>query len=219
MEEIKIFLLDDHKIVRDGLKSLLTISPIFKVVGEESHPDAFLKALAHLNFDLLILDISLPGMSGLDVLKQVKTMKPGTLVVMLSMHDNPEYILKAMREGANAYLPKDIEAEEFIHALKEVKLKGTYFPSPTKVNFSEELVPSAIAGTKDLLTPKEIEVLEEIAKGLSSKQIAAAYGLSSRTIETHRLNIMKKLGTNNSAETIAIATKLNLIKTAFQSPH
>lgn len=217
MEDIKIFLLDDHKIVRDGLKSLLTIDPAFKVIGEESHPEIFLRALPEMNFDLLILDISLPGMSGLDVLKKVRSLKPQIQIVMLSMHDNPEYVLKSMREGANAYLPKDIKAEEFIHALKEVRLKGVYYVSTSSFGVNQELVPSVLAEQKDLLTPKEIEVLEEISKGLSSKQIAAAHGLSSRTIETHRLNIMKKLGTNNSAETIAIATKLNLIKTAFQS--
>lgn len=213
MEKIKIFLLDDHKIVRDGLKSILSTDPAFKVIGEESHPEKFFAILPKTQIDILVLDISLPVISGMEVLKKVKAEHPEIQVVMLSMHDNPDYILRSLREGANAYLPKDIKTEEFIIALKEVRAKGVYYPTQINFNQSDNLVPSKEAAPRDdLLTPKEKDVLENIAKGLSSKQIAAQYGLSSRTIEAHRLNIMKKLGTNNSAETIAMALKLNLLQ-------
>lgn len=211
MTKTRIYLLDDHKIVRDGLKSLLTMEPSFEVVGEGSSPEAFLQELPGLTFDLLILDISLPHISGMDVLKKVKEQRPELLVVMLSMHDNPEYVHRCLRDGANAYLPKDIEGSEFLQALKVVKEKGTYYPAHFNFNLTSDLTPAEGEKSPALLTPKEKEVLSQMARGLSSKQIAAGFGLSARTIETHRLNIMKKLGTNNSAETIAIAAKLNLI--------
>ena len=207
MKMIKIYLLDDHKVVRDGLKSLLSIDPQFKIAGEESYPDVFLNELQDLDLDILVLDISLPKMSGFEVLSIVKKVKPAVKVVMLSMHDGSKYFSKAMKEGANAYLTKDIEAEEFIAALHEVYKKGSY-DAPQLIR-EHHLKPEVTEGSH-LLTPKETEVLQLMARGLSSRQIAAEFNLSSRTVEAHRLNIMKKLGTNNSAETIAIAAKLNL---------
>lgn len=209
MNKTKVFLLDDHKIVRDGLKSLLTLDPNIEVVGEEGDPEQFFTRLPSLEIDILILDVSLPGISGLDVLKKVKLLTPKVRVLMLSMHDSPEYVLKSIREGANGYLTKDIQAEELIKALHEVKTKGNYYPGQYKRH--SDIVPAPDESRQDVLTPKEKEVLHMMAKGMSSKQIAADFGLSNRTIEAHRLNIMKKLGTNNSAETIATAAKLKLI--------
>jgi two-component system, NarL family, response regulator NreC len=211
MNKIRIFLLDDHKIVRDGIRSILELDNVFEVVGEESDPSQFLSQISSIDIDLLILDITLPKIPGFEVLREVKKLRPEIQVVMLSMHDNPEYILKSMKEGASAYLPKEIGAKELIHGLKEVKLEGVYYPSSINFNSSGQLTPSTSQKTSYLLTPKEINVLQLMAKGLSSKQIANQEGLSNRTIDTHRLNIMRKMGTSNSAETIAMALKLNII--------
>lgn len=207
MKTIKIYLLDDHKVVRDGLKSLLAIDPQFKIAGEESFPEVFLKVMPELDLDILVLDVSLPNMSGFEVLKEVKRVKPSLKVAMLSMHDGAKYSSKAIKEGANAYLSKDIEAEEFISALHQVYKNGSYRGRQVVRDYNLKPEISEISNS---LTPKETEVLLLMAKGLSSRQIAAEFNLSSRTVEAHRLNIMKKLGTNNSAETIAIAAKMNL---------
>lgn len=213
MKQTNIYLLDDHKIVRDGLKSILALESDFKVVGEESHPENFLLSLKSLSIDILILDVSLPSVSGIDLIKKVKEIKPEVSIVMLSMHDNPEYMFRSLKEGANAYLPKDIEAQEFIEALTQVRNKGSYFPSNMNFNNKEALTPPA-EGLKYsiLLTAREIEILGYMAKGLSSKQIAQQISVSPRTVETHRVNIMKKLGTSNGAETVALAWKLKLIQ-------
>ena len=213
MKQTNIFLLDDHKIVRDGLKSILSLESEYQVVGEDSHPDTFLTALETLKVDILILDVSLPSTSGIDLIRKVKEMKPDVAIVMLSMHDNPEYMFRSLKEGANAYLPKDIEAQEFIEALNQVRAKGSYFPSNMNFNNKETLNPPA-EGLKYsiLLTSREIEILGYMAKGFSSKQIAQQITVSPRTVETHRVNIMKKLGTNNGAETVALAWKLKLIQ-------
>jgi len=208
-DSIDIFLLDDHKIVRDGLKSILALYPAFRVVGEEGRPLRFLSALPQINVDILILDMSLPEMSGIEVLREVKILRPDISVVVLSMHNNPEYMIRAFKAGAAAYLSKDIQSQVLVDALIEVKKNGVYYPSDMSLH-SQPLHLEAVE-KGEVLTHKEKEVLKWMEKGLSSKQIAAEFGLSSRTIETHRLNIMKKLGTSNSAETIAVAIKHNLL--------
>lgn len=212
MKKIKVFLLEDHKIVRDGLKSILAIDPEFEIEGEESNPKVFLEKLPSLNFDILLLDLSLPELPGIDVLKEVKKLKPEIHVMILSMHDNPQYMIKALKEGASAYLTKDTQAEVLIEALKEVYKEGIYYPSQIQLKSSSSTLKTEESKNDDkLLTPKEKEVLKLMIKGLSSKQIAGEFGISSRTIEAHRLNIMKKLGSSNSAESIAKAIRLNLI--------
>jgi DNA-binding NarL/FixJ family response regulator len=213
MAKIKVFLVDDHKIVRDGLKSILASSSKFVFKGEDSHPQSFMKLLPGLEVDIIVLDISLPSISGIDLIKKIKELKPSTKVVMLSMHNEPEYIFRSLREGANAYLPKDIEAEEFLNALLQVHLKGSYFPK--NINFTKQVTPAPYqdeAPQSAVLTQREIEILEFMVKGLSSKEIAKDLSISPRTIETHRLNIMKKLGTSNSAETVAMAVKKGLLR-------
>lgn len=212
MKRVKIYLLDDHKIVRDGLKSILAKHSEFEVVGEESNPDAFMSELPSLTVDMLILDVSLPAISGVDLIKKVKEIKPAIQIVMLSMHDSPEYMFRSLKEGANAYLPKDIQADEFIDALTQVRAKGTYFPINMNFNQKGPVTPSP-EGLKNsiLLTPREIEILGYMAKGMSSKEIAKKISVSPRTIDAHRINIMKKLGTSNGAETVALAFKLKLI--------
>lgn len=210
MNQAKVYLLDDHKIVRDGLKSILAGHAEFQVTGEESNPETFLKHIPELNFDLLILDVSLPQISGIDVIRKVKDSRPGAKIVMLSMHDNPEYMRRSLREGANAYLPKDIEAAEFVKALKQVMIEGKY-TSQVRLEARENLTPAIDSLTKSL-SGRELEVLRYMTRGKSSREIAEALSLSPRTVETHRVNIMKKLGTSNSAETVAKALKLHLIQ-------
>ncbi|MGE3608217.1 MAG: response regulator [Bacteriovoracaceae bacterium] len=213
MNKTEIFLLDDHKIMRDGLKSILNLHPEFQIIGEESYPKIFLENLPNLKFDLLILDLSLPEISGLEVLKKVKLQRPEIKILMLSMHDSPEYLMKSIKDGANGYLTKDVEANDLIHALKEITTQGSYFPKQLNLGKkSSEIVTAVVDPESDILTTKEKIVLKAMSKGLSSKQIGAEFGLSSRTIETHRLNIMKKLGTSNSAETITKAVKLKMIQ-------
>lgn len=213
MKQTNVYLLDDHKIVRDGLKSILSLYPEYQVVGEDSRPDSFLSSLPQLNIDILILDVSLPNISGIDLIKKIKEINSSLQIVMLSMHENPEYMFRSLKEGANAYLPKDIEAQEFIEALEQVRQRGSYFPSNMNFGNKDALTPPP-EGLKYsiLLTTRELEILAYMAKGLSSKQIAQQISVSPRTVETHRVNIMKKLGTNNSAETVALAWKLKLIQ-------
>lgn len=211
IKQSKIYLLDAQSILRDGLKAILTTNPRFKVVGEESNPEVFLKLLPKLEIDLLVLEISFPGVSGLDLIKKIRDLKPLVKIVILSMHDNPEYIFKSLKLGVNAYLPKKIHREEFIDALKQVLENGNYFPDMHYNHNSPILTIPVDPKISDLLTVREVEILKFMSKGMSSKQIAERLSVSPRTVETHRVNIMKKMSTSNGAETVALAIKLKLI--------
>ena len=203
MTTYKVFLLDDHKIIRDGIKSILQESSVFKVTGEEGDPNKFLDSLDKLEMDVLILDLSFPQMSGFQILPRVKKIRPEVKVIVLSMHNDAEYVQKSANLGASGYLPKDSDSQEFLKAILSVMNGETYFKQ-TVVTPSKN--PNA-----DILSQRETEVLQHLANGLSSKQIAGQLDISTRTVETHRLNIMKKLNTTNSAETISVAARLNLI--------
>ncbi len=203
MTTYKVFLLDDHKIIRDGIKSILQESSVFKVTGEEGDPNKFLDSLDKLEMDVLILDLSFPQMSGFQILPRVKKIRPEVKVIVLSMHNDAEYVQKSANLGANGYLPKDSDSQEFLKAILAVMNGETYFKQTVVTPLKN---PNA-----DILSQRETEVLQHLANGLSSKQIAGQLDISTRTVETHRLNIMKKLNTTNSAETISVAARLNLI--------
>lgn len=204
MTKCKVYLLDDHKIIRDGIKSILIQSDKFMVAGEEGDPIKFIEIIQKLDIDILLLDISLPHISGFQVIPKVRKERPDVKIVVLSMHNDPEFMQRCLMLGAQGYLPKDIDAQEFLKAMERV-YSGEVYTSQKPANGSKA------TGNSGILTQREIEILLLLSNGFSSKQIATELSISIRTVETHRLNIMKKLGTSNSAETISVAAKLNLI--------
>lgn len=195
----KIFLLDDHKIIRDGLRSILSQNQDFEVTGEEGDPVKFLEDIRHYDFDVLLLDLTFPEISGFDIIPKVRKLKPKVIIAILSMHKNPDYMQRSLLLGANCYLSKDLDAREMIEALSKVCAGGEYGPKLNGTPVVEGVK------TSSQLSQRELEILRFIANGFSSKQIAADLGISVRTVEAHRLHIMKKLGTSNSAETISVA--------------
>lgn len=200
----KVFLLDDHKIIRDGIRSILTYNSAYKIVGEEGNPIHFLEILDKLDIDILLMDLTFPNTTGFQMLPKIKKLRPEIKVLILSMHNDPESMQRCMSLGAHGYLPKDCDAFELLKALEVVALGKTYL--------SIELpATSKIKDTENILSSREREVLSLLSNGLSSKQIAGQLSISARTVESHRLNIMKKLNTTNSAETISVATRLHLI--------
>jgi DNA-binding NarL/FixJ family response regulator len=205
MSQTRVFLLDDHKIIRDGLKSILASNNQFKVCGEMGDPAKFMDDLPKIAMDILLLDISFPSMSGFHVLKKVKLMRPDIRVLMLSMHNDTEHMQKALSLGASGYIAKDCDAAELISALETVSSGKEITSTPVCLN------DKSASPQRDILTVRELEVLKLLSRGLSSKEIGASLDISTRTVETHRLNIMKKLGTNNSAETISVAVRLSLL--------
>jgi two-component system nitrate/nitrite response regulator NarL len=195
-KKIRLLLVDDHPIVLDGIKSHLGAQPDFEVVGDAANGlEAIRKAKVTLP-DVILLDINMPNMNGLEAMGHLRKQVPNTRVIILTMHDSKEYIAQIVRLGARGYLLKDCSPSELVSAIKAVHSGEVYF-SPT---VSKVLVEEMVDGKKTPeqpvpapLTEREREVLSLIAEGLLNKQIADRLGIGVRTIETHRERIMRKL--------------------------
>ncbi len=209
-DAVRLLLIDDHPLVRDGLRLRLETVPQLRVVGEAGNAaaaQAFLAAcmaedpqggtLPHL----ALMDLNMPGVGGLELTAFLHERYPQIAVLVLSMHDNPEYMVQAVKAGARGYLLKDEPAQEIIAAIDAVMAGRSYFSAAAAVRLSQA---SALA---TLLTQRERDVLRHIADGHANKQIALMLGLSVRTVETHRLNIKRKLGIDGQAELIKYAVE------------
>ncbi|MFA7292081.1 MAG: response regulator transcription factor [Rhodocyclaceae bacterium] len=203
---IRVLLVDDHQLVRDGLHSRLGETPGIEVVGEAGTGAEALALAARLQPDLVLLDIGLPDMSGLDVAAQLAEVAPSTRALMLSMYDNREYVLSALRAGAAGYVLKDAASKEIIAAIRAVAAGASYC--------SASLTTALATGGSEppLLTEREREILILVAKGNSNKRIAQQLDVSVRTVETHRLNLRKKLGIETPAGLIRYALQQGWIK-------
>ncbi|MDO6801270.1 response regulator transcription factor [Wenyingzhuangia sp. 1_MG-2023] len=208
MSQINILLVDDHLLVRNGLRSLLESEPNFTVVGEGTNGQEGVDFTLELKPDILIIDVRMPIMNGIDAVAQLSKLGTSTRSIILSMHDSEEYILKAISAGASGYLLKDTNKDEFVKAITNVYNGGKYFSGDT----TDAIVKSLINGTThqrtvansyndtSKLTKKESEILEFILNGFTNLEIAEKLGKSKRTIETHRFNLMKKLDVKNLVE-------------------
>ncbi|TNJ47072.1 response regulator transcription factor [Tamlana fucoidanivorans] len=210
MNEIRLIIADDHELFRNGLKELLKKYDDVHVVTCVADGVAFFEALDNeKNIDIVLLDIGMPHMDGFEVLNKIKALNASIKPIIISMHDDGNYIAKCAKSGAYGYLLKNTDQEELIKVIRIVSQGKKYF-SPS---ISEKMINfmSVQSVSKDILSNKETEVLGLISEGLTTKEIAAKLFVSSRTIETHRANILKKLEVKNTAELIKKATQMNLI--------
>jgi DNA-binding NarL/FixJ family response regulator len=211
---IRVLVADDHTIVRTGIRHVLEGEPGFDVVGEASNgPEAFDLAV-ELHPDVVVLDISMPGESGLQIAARLGTVSSPPRVLILSMHDNAEYVLESVRAGAHGYLLKDTAATELRSAIRAVCRGESYFSPPVASRLSaavrsEHETPAA---SLEQLTAREREVLEGIARGRTNKEIAAELGISYRTVETHRESLMKKLQIRTVAELTRFALSAGIVE-------
>jgi DNA-binding NarL/FixJ family response regulator len=216
-DEQTILIVDDHPFFREGLKSLLARSSKYRIVGEaESGDEAFRKA-KELNPDLIIMDISLPDGSGIDVTQEIRELLSDTKIVILSMHLKIEYIVKAFRSGAIGYISKDSATEKLLECLRTVSKGEYYVDSSLSHAVVEGLVKTREQETEvsatgySALTPREQEILRLLAEGLSAKEIADKLFISRKTVENHRSNIMNKLDLHSTVELVRYAAKYGLI--------
>lgn len=211
MSTIKIAIVDDHQLFREGLYSLLMKSEAYDVVISASNGVEFLEKLADgVRPQVVLLDLNMPEMDGFEVLKKMKGSYPDIKILTLSMHDDGNYIVKSIRLGAHGYLLKNADEEELVTAIGAV-LRGRKYFNQDITNQMINIM--SIEGSESKkLSPKETEVLNLISEGRTTKEIASELFISTRTVETHRVNIMKKLNARNTAEMIKIATQLQLIK-------
>ncbi|MFB9108457.1 response regulator [Flavobacterium gyeonganense] len=210
MNEIKLIIADDHELFRNGLAELLRKHDDIKIVKSVGDGIQFME-LINTNFeaDIVLLDITMPNMDGFQVLKELNNTASTIKPIVISMHNDGNYIAKCAKMGAYGYLLKNTDESELILAIRSVSLGKKYFSaeiSEKMINFM-----STQSISEDILSNKETEVLGLISKGLTTKEIAAQLFVSSRTIETHRANILKKLEVKNTAELIKKAAKMNLI--------
>jgi len=208
MSKIKILIADDHPLVRDGIKSLFNNVHDIKMVGEAENGEEALKKVKKLLPDILLTDISMPKQSGIDIAAVIKKDFPDTKTIMLSMHEDNEYIKKSIESGAKGYLSKNADKEELLLAIRTVAKGGNYFSHDVSSIMTEQLNDTS---SQLHLTSREKEVLKLVIEGEKSKQIADELFVSVHTVETHRTNIMHKLNVKNTAELVKYAINNKLV--------
>ena len=208
---IKVLIADDHTLVRKGLKQILLDSKDIKQVDEAKDGKEALNKVNKKNYDLVILDISLPGRSGIDVLKQLKCSKPDMPVLMLSMHPEEQYAVRSLRAGAAGYMTKESAPAELIDAIKKVASGGKYITASLAEKLAGEIGPNSDKLLHEILSDREYQVMCMIASGKTVKEIAGALHLSVKTISTHRARILRKMRMDNNAQLTHYAIKHGLV--------
>jgi DNA-binding NarL/FixJ family response regulator len=211
----RVVLADDHTLVRSGIRRILEAHPGFAVVGEAADGNEALALVRETVPDVIVLDLNMPGIGGLDALPPLKLAQPSLKVVVLSMHAGREYVARAMKGGADAYLLKDSAVQDLVAAVEAVLVGRSYFSPSIQALMAEMLrgeTREPARGTT--LTEREREVLGWLARGLSSKEVARRLDISVRTVETHRANLMHKLGVKSVALLIQVALREGIIDPA-----
>jgi DNA-binding NarL/FixJ family response regulator len=212
-KEIRVLLADDHNLVRAGVRKILEAQPGVAVVGEVADGAAALEALARTPVDVLVLDLSMPGLDGFAVLRRARALVPALKVLVLSMHADSEFVSRAVREGADGYLLKDSAVNDLVAAIQAVR-EGRAYHSPQVQRQLTDLLRGGApdAGGIGSLTDRERDVLKRIAEGSSTKEIAAVLDISARTVETHRANLMRKLDVRSVAQLVRLAIREGLVE-------
>ena len=212
---MRVLLADDHAIVRRGLRSLIETQPDIEVVGEAADGLEALRLCEEQRPDAIILDVAMPKLNGIEVAERVQKLSPAPSVIVLSMHADESYIIRALAAGARAYLLKDATDEDLIPALRAVAAGRPFFsPSVTGVlieDYVRQLQARGLTDSYHLLTDREREVLQLLAEGRSNKEVAALLDVGLSTVETHRANLMQKLNLHNTAEIVLYAVRKRII--------
>lgn len=208
---IRILIADDHAIVRQGLRQIVADVPDMVIADEASNgPDALSKALKN-DYDAVLLDITMPGRSGLDVLSELKAIKPGMRIIILSIHPEEQYAVRALRAGASAYLTKETLPEELLVAIRKVSTGGKYVSSSLAEKLADELGAGVEKPLHETLSNREYELMCMIVSGKPAKQIADELFLSPKTVSTYRSRILRKMKMKSNAELIRYAIESRLL--------
>ena len=210
-----IVLADDHHIVRQGLRALLETEPDFSLIGDAGDGIEAVRMTERLKPDVLIVDLMMPGLNGLEVTRQVSQRVPKTHVLVLSMHASDAYVLEALKNGATGYVLKDSHASDLVQAVRRVAAGRRYLSPPLSERAIEMYIQKAESGTLDpydTLTTREREVLQLAAESHSTAEIAERLFISPRTAETHKANLMRKLGLSSQTDLILYAVRRGIIR-------
>lgn len=214
-KQIKLFIVDDHDIVRDGLKSLLGGEKEILILGEVSSGGEFFKSLSKEIPDVVLLDISLPDMSGIEIAKKINETNPELGVLILSMFTDEDFVINAIKAGARGYLPKNSKKDELIKAIITVYEGGEYYPAEISRIIARSYinrVKNDSAGLMELLTEREKEVMLFVVEGLTNSEIADKLFISVRTVETHKTRILQKMQLKSTVELVKFAIKNKIIE-------
>jgi two-component system, NarL family, response regulator NreC len=215
LKPVRIILADDHNVMRRGLRFLLESQPEFTVVGEAADGREAVAQAEALSPDVIVLDISMPNLNGIEAAHRIASSQPHAAIVVLSMHSDEGYVLRALKAGAKGYLLKDSAESDLINAITSVTEGKIFFsPEVSKMlveDYVREIRARKIEDNHELLTSREREILQLIVEGKSNKEIAAALDLSVYTVETHRRNMQEKLNLHNFAELVLYAIRNRVI--------
>jgi DNA-binding NarL/FixJ family response regulator len=215
MAQTRVVLADDHRLMRSGLRLVIEQHPEFTVVGEADDGRQAVAMAGALKPDVMVLDIGMPNLNGIEAARQIAQENPAIAIVMLSMHSDEGYVLRALKAGARAYLLKDSAEEDLTRAIEAVRDGKSFFsPAVSQVllqDYMRKLQRAGAEDSYDLLTGREREILQLVAEGKSSKEAAGLLNLSTYTVETHRANIMQKLNLKGIPELILYAVRKGLI--------
>ncbi len=210
---MKIILVDDHNLMMFGLRNILGTVPEFEVVGEATNGLEAIELFSKISADVILMDINMPELNGIETTKKIKAINEDIKIIMLTTHDEEQYVLKADMAGADGYLFKNCEKEELIEAIESVHNGVKYYAKSISKDIIEKIQQKSYI--KDILdseiTKREIDIIKAIAEGLNNKEIAAKLFISDRTVNTHRTNIMQKLNAKNSVDIVVKALEKKLI--------
>ena len=215
MKKLRILLADDHGVVRKGLRFLLESEPDLEVVGEAADGRQAVDMAEKLHPDIVVMDIAMPWLNGIDATGQIVKQQPAVGVIMLSMHSDEEYLVRTLTAGAKGYLLKDSAETDLVQAVHSVSDGKPFFsPAIAKTlleDYVRRLQQRGLTDSYDLLSDREKEVLQLLAEGKTNKDVASLLNLSTHTVETHRTHIMQKLNLHNTAEIVLYAVRKKII--------
>jgi two-component system response regulator NreC len=211
MSKARVLLVEDHVVVRQGLKALFADEPELEIVGEADNGREALRCVSELQPDVVLMDISMPGLNGIEATRQIHQSYPDVKVVVLSMHSSEEYVFQVLRAGASGYVLKQSDSAEVLTAIQAALAGGSFLSPPISRAVVDGYVRRAEARGQgedlDLFTPREREVLQLLAEGLSNQKIAEQLSISVKTVETHRSNMMNKLGVGSKTDLVKYALR------------
>ncbi len=209
---IRILVAEDHMIVREGLKQLLSNEADFAVVGEARDGNEVLKLVRELDFDVLLLDMSMPGKSGIELIKQVKGDKPRLRLLVLSMHQENQYAVRAIKAGASGYLTKDSASAQLVSAIRRVAAGGAYISAEVAEQLALDAMPNAAGLPHTTLSDREYQVFQLLVSGVTVSEIADRLNVSVKTVSTHKARLLEKMGLGSQTELIRYALRHHLVE-------
>lgn len=208
---IKIVIADDHAIVREGLKRIVSSADDMGVVGEACDGNEVMQRVRDLSFDVLMLDLSMPGRNGMETIKLVRAERPALRILVLSMHQELQYAVRAIRSGASGYLTKESAPDLLVQAIRKIAGGGAYISAEVAEQLALRAMPGSGTLPHENLTQREFEVMQLLVAGTSVTHIATKINLSVKTVSTHKTNLMQKMAMDNQTELIRYAIRHGLV--------